>query len=110
MDEAVIGRNRRNVVLTGLPRSGTTLACHLLNKLPNTVALLEPIEPGRFAGLLPDREAVGDAMERWFRKSRRRALKEGEVVTTHVGGEDSGQSLRGIKAGERATSVAREQG
>lgn len=33
-----------NIVLTGLPRSGTTLTCHLLNKLPNTVALHEPIE------------------------------------------------------------------
>jgi hypothetical protein len=87
VDDADIGHDRRNVVLTGLPRSGTTLACHLLNKLPNTVALLEPLEPGRFVGLLPDREAVGDAMERWYTKSRRRALKEGEVVTRHVGGE-----------------------
>jgi hypothetical protein len=33
-----------NIVLTGVPRSGTTLSCHLLNKLPNTVALHEPIE------------------------------------------------------------------
>ena len=33
-----------NIVLTGLPRAGTTLTCHLLNKLPNTVALHEPIE------------------------------------------------------------------
>jgi hypothetical protein len=48
---------------------------------------LEPFEPGRFAGLLPDRKAVADAMERWFRKSRRRALREGEVITRHVGGE-----------------------
>jgi hypothetical protein len=87
VDDAFIGRNRRNVVLTGMPRSGTTLACHLLNKLPNTVALLEPIEAGRFAGLLPDGKAVADTMERWYRKSRRRALKEGEVVTKHVGGE-----------------------
>lgn len=87
MENAVTERNRRNVVLTGLPRSGTTLACHLLNKLPNTVALLEPIEAGRFAGLLPDREAVADAMENWYRKSRRRALREGEVITKHVGGE-----------------------
>jgi hypothetical protein len=86
VDDTVIERNRHNVVLTGLPRSGTTLTCHLLNKLPNTVALLEPIEPGRFAGLLPDREAVADAMERWFRRSRRRALKKGVVVTRHVGG------------------------
>jgi hypothetical protein len=87
VDNTVPERNRRNIVLTGLPRSGTTLACHLLNKLPDTVALLEPFEAGRFAELLPDREAVADAMERWYRKSRRRAFKTGEVVTKHVGGE-----------------------
>jgi hypothetical protein len=34
---------RANVVLTGLPRSGTTLVCRLLNKLPDTVALHEPL-------------------------------------------------------------------
>ena len=66
MERAAPERNLRNVVLTGLPRSGTTLACHLLNKLPDTVAVLEPFEAGRFAGLLPDREAVADAMERWY--------------------------------------------
>ena len=87
MERAVPERNHHNIVLTGLPRSGTTLACHLLNKLPNTVALLEPIEAGRFADLLPDREAVAEAMERWFRRTRRKAIREGEVVTKHVGGE-----------------------
>ena len=46
-----IGGGRRDVVLTGPPRSGTTLACHMLNKLPGTVALHEPIPPRRFAGL-----------------------------------------------------------
>lgn len=87
MERAAPERNLRNVVLTGLPRSGTTLACHLLNRLPDTVAVLEPFEAGRFAGLLPDREAVADAMERWYGKARRRALRKGEVTTSHVGGE-----------------------
>ena len=36
-------KNKPNIILTGLPRSGTTLSCHLLNKLPNFVALNEPI-------------------------------------------------------------------
>ncbi len=40
--------NVLNVVLTGPPRSGTTLTCHLLNKLPDTVALHEPL---KIAGL-----------------------------------------------------------
>ena len=46
--------NERNIVLTGPGRSGTTLTCHLLNKLPNTVALAEPLTPGRFEEQMPD--------------------------------------------------------
>ena len=38
---AGLHHNRANIVLTGLPRSGTTLACRLLNLLPDTVALHE---------------------------------------------------------------------
>lgn len=34
-----------NIILTGVPRSGTTLTCHLLNKLPDCVALHEPLNP-----------------------------------------------------------------
>ena len=37
-----------NNLITGLPRSGTTLVCHLLNKLPNTVALHEPLDTTMF--------------------------------------------------------------
>ena len=32
-------------LLTGIPRSGTTLCCNLLNQCKNTVALHEPIDP-----------------------------------------------------------------
>ncbi len=99
MDDAVLERNGRNIVLTGIPRSGTTLACHLLNKLPNTVALLEPIEPDRFADLLPDHEAIADALERWYRNARRRALREGEVVTKHVGGAVPDNPFEGKRPG-----------
>jgi len=35
-------RNPRNVLITGTPRSGTTLICSLVNKLPDTVAVHEP--------------------------------------------------------------------
>jgi len=33
----------RNIVLTGVPRAGTTLACRLLGQCRNTVALFEPM-------------------------------------------------------------------
>lgn len=45
---------KTNVILAGLPRSGTTLTCHLLNKLPNVVALHEPINPFELPGLNSD--------------------------------------------------------
>ncbi len=34
-----------NIILAGIPRSGSTLVCHLLGKLSNTVALHEPLDP-----------------------------------------------------------------
>lgn len=33
----------RNIILTGIPRSGTTLCCNLLGQAANTVALFEPM-------------------------------------------------------------------
>ena len=77
---------KRNIVLTGPGRSGTTLTCHLLNKLPNTVALAEPISPGKFEHLMPDVEAVCDGIERFYSKMRRMARTRGVVISKHVGG------------------------
>src|SRR5215204_6997554 len=76
----------RNIVLTGPGRSGTTLTCHMLNKLPNTVALSEPISPGRYASRMPDYEAVADGIEKFYRTMRRMALERGRVQSKHVGG------------------------
>lgn len=39
----------RNTVITGPGRSGTTLTCHLLNKLPDTVVVNEFITPAKYA-------------------------------------------------------------
>ena len=33
----------QNLLITGIPRSGTTLTCWLINQLPNSVALAEPM-------------------------------------------------------------------
>lgn len=76
----------RNIVLTGTGRSGTTLTCHLLNKLPDTVALSGPIAPGEYADRLPDREAVAAGIEEFYLDMRRMAIHQGVVKTKHVGG------------------------
>ena len=76
----------RNIVITGPGRSGTTLACHLLNKLPDTVAVNESITPGKYADRLPDTGAVADGIQDFYREQRRRLLKRGVVLSKHVSG------------------------
>lgn len=43
-------KNSNDIIITGVPRSGTTLTCHLLNKLPGIVALHEPMHPPKYFG------------------------------------------------------------
>jgi len=43
--------NPHNIILKEIPRSGTTLVCHLINKLPNFVALHEPMLPSQYFGI-----------------------------------------------------------
>jgi hypothetical protein len=35
--------SENNILIMGIPRSGTTLICNLINQLPNCVALAEPL-------------------------------------------------------------------
>jgi hypothetical protein len=73
-----------DVVLTGVPRSGTTLVCHLINRLPNSIALHEPMR-------VPDL-AVGDhaksaaLVARFFSETRASLLANGTAPSKHVGG------------------------
>lgn len=78
--------DRNNIVLTGLPRGGTTLSCYLVGTVSNTVALNEPIRRGKFAHLLPDREAVADGVEQYFKRTRRKIASKGVAFSKHVGG------------------------
>lgn len=64
-----------DILVTGMPRSGTTLIASLLDKVPNTVALAEPIILERHG----DRaRAVAEIAE--FLKETRRAALAGEPV------------------------------
>jgi len=75
----------RNVLITGTPRSGTTLLCSLLNKLPDTVALHEPMNVWDFPNC-PDAAAIADVIERFCRDTRKSLLENGVAVSKHVGG------------------------
>jgi glycosyltransferase involved in cell wall biosynthesis len=65
----------RNVIITGLPRSGTTLSCHLLNKLQNVVALHEPMPIRRLKGL--DEVRFVEDTVAFFERQRRMIREEG---------------------------------
>jgi hypothetical protein len=79
-----VSAKRRDIILTGLPRSGTTLTCHLLNQLPDTLALHEPmnVDFPREA----THEEVCDEVGRFFRDTRSRALSSRTVQTKHIEG------------------------
>jgi hypothetical protein len=99
-----ISKKDRNIVLTGPGRSGTTLTCFLLNKLPDAVALSEPISPGKYADRMPDHEAVVDGIEEYYRDMRKMALVEGLVISKHSGGMVPANS-KGMKDGVRQRIV-----
>ena len=73
-------------MLTGPARSGTTLSVYLLSKAPDTVALDEPMVPGKLFGFMPDKDAVCDQIEKYYRRTRRKVRTEGKAVSKHVGG------------------------
>lgn len=76
----------KNVIITGLKRAGTTLTCHLLNKVPDTVALHEPMKVSKFADLANNDE-ICKFIEGFFQRSRVSILAEGKVLTKHFGGK-----------------------
>lgn len=92
----------RNVILTGLPRSGTSLACRLLNQLDDVVALQEPMHVETF-GTLRSWDAIGPEIAAFFMAMRRSALERGEVVSQQVGGQiaDNFFQLPGVAPGQR---------
>lgn len=77
----------QNLLLAGIPRSGTTLACALLNRLPNVAALPEPMDVFRFAEL----NAPGDwarLLDSYFSTTRSTILAHG-CATAKMGRADS---------------------
>lgn len=77
---------KRNVLITGTPRSGTTLLCALLNKLPDTVALHEPMNVWEFPNC-SDSSAVADVIDRFCGETRTSLHEKGFAMSKHVGGE-----------------------
>lgn len=106
-----------NVLITGLPRAGTTLTTELLGGLPDCVAVDEPMDMGRLLQgaeqLQPgtrwrlrrptpkrvvDRDRAADNVVRYCDESRDSLLRDGTVVSKHVDG-----GVRGSKVADELT-------
>jgi hypothetical protein len=74
-----------NILLTGLPRSGTTLACRLLNQVPGVVALHEPLPVADYAAWGSTERAL-EAISAFLAQTRRSLLTRGAAPSRHVGG------------------------
>lgn len=94
----------RLLTLTGLPRSGTTLCCHLLNQAPNTVALFEPMDV--FA-LPTDASAAVTAVLTHASEARRGLLERGRAVTYHADGRVPDNPAGETVGGRRSWRVER---
>ena len=71
-----------NIALTGVPRSGTTLTCHLLNKVHNTVALHEPMDVFELPRLKDDETRI-KTIKTFFENTRNSLLTKGTALTKH---------------------------
>lgn len=77
--------NCRDVILTGMPRAGTTLICYLLNKLPDTVALHEPMDVKKLAKLRND-AAILSVIHEFFSQTRKKILASGYAPSKNSNG------------------------
>lgn len=91
-----MGRNMKdkNIVLVGLPRAGTTLTCHLINKLPDAVALNEPMQPSAFK----DEKSceVVKKVKQLYKDQRNSLLNNGVAISKTQGGKVPDNPLQGM--------------
>lgn len=85
--------NSSNIALTGIPRSGTTLTCHLLNKLPNAVALHEPIDVNEIFKHSDSQATVCEYIRYYFEQTRKSIVKDKTAISKHVNGSVPDNSI-----------------
>ncbi len=73
---------QENIILTGIPRSDITLTCHLLNKLPQTVSLYQPMNIGKFSKL-ESHKVICQEIKIFFQEARA-SISSGKVVLLKI--------------------------
>lgn len=85
---------QQQVILTGLPRSGTTLTCHLLNKLSDCVALHEPLVPLDLIAY--KRDDLISVIADYFTAQCLQILQTGTAVSKSFGGQVPDNPMAGV--------------
>ena len=93
-----------NIILTGPPRSGTTLSCFLLNKLDNVVALHEPMRLQMF----PNPETAVHNTIDFFSQMRSSLEKNGRAISKVKSGAIPDNPFGEIKGDKRPSLVQKE--
>ena len=83
----------KDIVLVGIPRGGTTLSCHLVNKLSDAVALNEPLQPPSFKN--NNSAEILEKIQYFFREQRSSLLQNGTAVSKTQGGKVPDNPLQG---------------
>jgi len=81
-----------NVLLTGIPRSGTTLVCSILNEQSGVAALHEPIDSTSFDGVKEKQIAV-DTVESSIVSYRSSINSQGQVISKQKNGQIPANSV-----------------
>lgn len=84
-----------NIIITGIPRSGTTLTCHLLNKLPDTIALHEPMKIVAKEEFCDDYQMLRRRVDNFFAETRQSLLTDRSAVTKQRAGKVPANSRDG---------------
>lgn len=99
-----------DLVLTGIPRSGTTLACSLLNQLPDSVALVEPMLVEQFKREQSPAQ-WRSKIRRFFAEQRQSLMQDGTAMarTASDGVDDNTFASEKGRGGLRASLIERRQ-
>lgn len=96
----------KNIILTGIPRSGTSLTCRLLSQIDNVVALQEPMDVSAF-GKMNSFGEIKLTIDNFFHEMRVSALERGVVISRHLDGRQpdnyfpSPSNTPGLRKGAR---------
>ncbi len=91
------------VMLTGIPRSGTTLCCRLLNALPDVAALHEPLPMLQLAGLERGNALLAH-IAGFCDKARQSLVRDGIAPSRHQAGRVTDNPLAEDFAGQALRS------